>query len=180
MKWVVTTAPTEQPISEDQLKTHLRIIGEAEGSEHFALLIATAVDYAQEKISCSLCEQTMTATFYDGEFTGGILRLPRGPIIDVVSVADANGAITDFTIYRVGNSDRLLLNVAATAPVTVEYSAGYGAAEDVPAAIRQALLTHCGTLYENRESVITGTIVASVPNSLEDFYRLRARTKGVA
>jgi len=44
--------------------------------------------------------------------------------------------------------------------VTVEYTAGYGAAADVPMPIRQAIQIIAADLYERRVETITGTIVS--------------------
>lgn len=56
--------------------------------------------------------------------------------------------------------------------VTVRFKAGYGTKPaDVPALLRQGILLDVGTLYEHRESVITGTIVAEIPGTALAIYR---------
>lgn len=45
-------------------------------------------------------------------------------------------------------------------PITVTIVAGYGAASDVPASVRQAILLLVGHLYENREAVSDITLTA--------------------
>jgi hypothetical protein len=122
---------------------------------------------------------SLTGFYADGR--SPLLRLPRGPVQSITSVTDANGHVlagTAYALERRGHQDQMRLNVAAVFPLTVVYVAGYGAASDVPALIRQGLLCHVGTLYENRESVAVGTM-APVPHSLADFYRLRSRKIGV-
>lgn len=47
--------------------------------------------------------------------------------------------------------------------VQVVYVAGYGAASDVPANVRQAILLQVGHMYANREAVVTGTIATTIP-----------------
>uniref|UniRef100_A0A6M3K180 Putative head-tail connector n=1 Tax=viral metagenome TaxID=1070528 RepID=A0A6M3K180_9ZZZZ len=48
--------------------------------------------------------------------------------------------------------------------IKVTFTAGYGdAASSVPAAVRQAMLLLIGHLYENREAVVTGTMVNEMP-----------------
>jgi len=47
--------------------------------------------------------------------------------------------------------------------VTLQFKAGYGGAGDVPQLIKQAILVLIGHWYENREPIISGTIVAEVP-----------------
>lgn len=195
MNWIVSTLPTDLPVSLDTVRTHLRI-GDAEGDDYLTLLVNAATQFAQEKMATSLMAQTITATFYAedmlksivqtdrtapyyAEYLRSVIALPRGPVGDIASVVDANNVAVEYERIKVGHSDRLRFPKGVTLPVTAEYSAGYASADDVPADIRMALLTHVGTLYENRESTISGTTIGTVPHSLEAFYELRARATGV-
>ena len=49
--------------------------------------------------------------------------------------------------------------------VECKYTVGYGAASDVPNAIKQAILLTIGNWYANRESVIIGRITSELPQS---------------
>lgn len=179
MKWELTTSPVEQPVSYATAKSHLRLPNDAD-EEYVSLLIEAATDYAEVKMSASLVEREITATFYDGDIgTDNVIRLPYGPVAAITSVFADQLEVTDYEQFRVGNSDRLKFTVTPSAPVVVIYDAGYGSASDVPAMIRQAILTHVGTLYEHRESVSAGSLVP-VPHSLESFYSLKSRTVVVA
>lgn len=63
--------------------------------------------------------------------------------------------------------------------VRITYDAGYGdSAEDVPPVIRGYLKYRLGQLYEFREMVLSGTIVAVVPHvrDMLENYRLRGLT----
>lgn len=104
-----------------------------------------------------------------------VVRLPRGPVSAIVSVIDGKNAnITGTNLERTPAGDRLRFNGPLAYPVVVTYTAGFPDAPSIPAGIRVAILTHVGTLYENRESVSTGAPKV-VPHSLEDFYRLKSR-----
>lgn len=47
--------------------------------------------------------------------------------------------------------------------VSVSYTAGYGTAgSDVPACVRQAMLLMIGSMYEHREEIVKGTIIAEL------------------
>jgi uncharacterized phiE125 gp8 family phage protein len=46
--------------------------------------------------------------------------------------------------------------------VTIRFTAGYANAGAVPAAIKAAILLHLGTLYNNRENAIIGTIAVDL------------------
>ena len=170
-KWSVVTPPTDTPITVAQAKAQLRITG-SDDDTYLALLIDAVTDFAEDQLSASLMPRTLLANFYGEE----LLILPRGPLIDVVSIADySGGPITDYDLSHVGNSARATPTGAhAGYPLSVTYRAGYASAASIPAAIRVALLTHVGALYENRESV-TDKAKLPVPHSLEDFYKLKSR-----
>lgn len=55
--------------------------------------------------------------------------------------------------------------------VQVRFIAGYGAASAVPLLIKQALLLDVAHFSAQRENVVTGPIVASVPGTANDIYR---------
>ena len=59
----------------------------------------------------------------------------------------------------------------------MKYTVGYGsAASNVPEGIRQAVLLTIGNWYQNRQSVVTGTIATDLPLSsqyLLDQYKIQ-------
>jgi uncharacterized phiE125 gp8 family phage protein len=102
--------------------------------------------------------------------------LPYPPAIEIESIVYLDGTRTAVTM---ADTDyRLLINGSlAPAPnlswpsvasdleaVRVRYHAGY---ESVPPAIKQAILLLVGHWYANRETVVTGTIVAQMPFAVE-------------
>jgi hypothetical protein len=60
--------------------------------------------------------------------------------------------------------------------VRVRFVAGYGSKADVPEILKTWAKVRINTLYEHREAIITGTIVASIPrdfvDGLLDSYRV--------
>jgi len=62
--------------------------------------------------------------------------------------------------------------------VEIDYTAGYGsAATDVPAGLRQAMLSLVGHWFENREAVLMAGSGAVVPAGFDDLvqsYRVLA------
>jgi uncharacterized phiE125 gp8 family phage protein len=52
--------------------------------------------------------------------------------------------------------------------VRVRYVAGYGAASAVPEDVKTWMKLRVGTMYENREAIITGTITSDVPRDFVD------------
>jgi uncharacterized phiE125 gp8 family phage protein len=62
--------------------------------------------------------------------------------------------------------------------VTVTYVAGYGpAGDDVPAAIRHAMLLLIGHWYEHRESVVVGGNPVQVPLAVQALLRPYRRVR---
>ena len=51
--------------------------------------------------------------------------------------------------------------------VVVQYTAGYGDPNDVPAAVQIAMKLIIGHYYEHRCSVVTGTIAAVLPMGVD-------------
>ncbi len=103
------------------------------------------------------------------------LKLPRPPFLELesVSLEDEDGAETALT------SDDYFLDSTPLVPVlwlknldgcfaVIRYRAGYEDAAAVPAMIKRWLLVAINTMYENRESVVTGTIVSEVPRTFVD------------
>jgi uncharacterized phiE125 gp8 family phage protein len=166
---------SERPVTWAQAKAHLRLDTDDQQA-YVESLIDAAVDYAQTRLHSTLLATTLTQAFYENE---SLLILPRGPVISVTSVTDANGAALEYTQSRVGSSDRLTLTSSTgAAPVTVVYQAGYPTAADIPKSIIHAILCHVGTLFENRESASDKNKMP-VPHSLDAFYRLKSRFAGV-
>ena len=111
-------------------------------------------------------------------------RLPFPPLVTVESITYLG---TDGLDHVMAEGDFLQLMNGSIAPlagqswpavgssseaVRVVYTAGYPPVGDpavstVPAAIKQAILLLIGHWYRNRETVVTGTIAASLPLSVE-------------
>jgi uncharacterized phiE125 gp8 family phage protein len=58
------------------------------------------------------------------------------------------------------------------APIQVTYVAGYGAAASVPQKYKQAMLLLIGHWYENRETVIVGTISGPIALAVDSLIWL--------
>jgi len=175
MQWEVTTPPVNTVLTFAQLAYHLRLdtdlAATSEEQCYITELLSDAVEYAEKAMQCSLITRTITATFWKGDE----LILPRGPVIAIASVSDTGGVITTSELIRRGNTDRLLAPNGWQAPLTVVYTAGFGAnGTNVPPDIRGAIRAHVNTLYEYRLSVSDRNLV-QVPDSLKAFYGLNCR-----
>jgi uncharacterized phiE125 gp8 family phage protein len=180
------TPPGTEPISLAEAKAHLRVTHSLEDSL-ITSLITAARDMCEQKIGRSLIQTTWEVTH---DFFPDEIRLDMPPVLAVASLkyVDEAGVLQT---WGAGNyyvdKDRepgwVLPAFGLSWPVTreqanavrVQYTSGYGVdATTVPAALKSWILVTIGSLYENRESFIVGTIVQKPTffDSLLDAYRV--------
>lgn len=168
-----------EPITLDEAKAHLRVIGSDEDG-HLTGLIIAAREMAEGRLNRTIRQRAITEVF-SGWHEG--LVLPKPPVVSVESITytDADGTVQTLPpedYYAGVHVEPAIVELApgfrAPAlhfrrhPIAVTYIAGYGAG-DVPRAIIQWMLLAIGAMYQNRESVVTGISVAALP---EDFMQL--------
>lgn len=172
----VITPATTYPVTLAEAKLHLRV----DGTEEDALinaLIAAATEQAENYTWRTL--MTTVFEYVDDDFDCEI-KLDTYPIasIDSVKYYDLTNTLTTIsnTTYEadlVGSPAEIRMKYGYYWPnhylrydaVIVRFTAGYASADLVPAAIKQAILMIVGHLYANREDVVTGTQVNTVPQS---------------
>lgn len=173
-------APATMPLGVDEVKEHLRVEGTDEDDKISAFILA-AVDHVEEYTRRALIEQTWELVLH--EFPSrDYIAIPRPPLIGVEAFeyteAEASEP-TDFSEYAADyDRNRVVLNYGESWPavtldpvagIRIEFVSGYfdesasPAGENVPDAIKQALLLLVAHWYENREPVIVGTISADLP-----------------
>ena len=176
----LVTAPSDEPLSLTQVKDHLHVTGNAD-DDYLRALITAARLQAEASTHRALMTQTWD-WFLDDFPSEDIFCVPRPPLqsitsityLDAVAGATQTWATTEYDtdapatialIDEFAAPGRIALAFGVTYPatrteinsVTVRFVAGYGADQDVPAAIRQGMLLAIGSLYEHREDVVTGT-----------------------
>jgi len=162
----ITTAPSVEPVSVAEAKSHIRVDTSTEDT-----LIG---DYI--KVARSLGERltrrsfiTQTITLKLDQFSGGEIVLPRSPAQSVTSIqyVDTDGATQTWSssLYDVDVSSEPARITPAynedfpdtraeSNAVTVTYVAGYGdASTDVPEELRLLIRLLVGHYFENREAV---------------------------
>jgi len=172
-----TSPPSALPVSLDEAKAHLRVDTTDEDVLIRALIqsVTEHLDGWAGTLGRCLVEQTWRMSF--SAFPScGLLRLPLAPLASSPAIAvtyfdDANATQTlSSSAYQVAEDDLgplLHLAQSQTWPTTYErvdavsVSAkfGYGAAADVPASIKAAILLMVGDLYINREAKISNKLV---------------------
>jgi uncharacterized phiE125 gp8 family phage protein len=190
----LVTAPAEQPITLAQAKQQCRATEFTDDDDLIQLFIDASVDFADGPsgfLGRALIDQTWD--YYLDEFpASGLIQIPLPPLIEVVGLfyRDGDGneqewTSTNYVVDQSGNPGNISLASGVSWPtpideseaVRIRFRAGYldqsdsPAVESVPGAIKAALLIHVADLYANRESAITGTIVAKLPWSAEALLR---------
>lgn len=171
------TAPATEPVSVAEAKAHLRV-EHSDDDTLIGALITAARQSAEHELGRALITQTrelVLDTFPAAEID---LQLPDVQSITSVKYIAADTATevtlasTDYSLdadstpcwllpaYTVGDWPSTLDTANA---VRIRFVAGFGAASDVPAAIRQWMLLAIGTLYAQREAVVAGAALAELP-----------------
>ena len=201
----VVTAPSAEPVTTDEVKLWLRVDDTADDAL-IAGLITAARSIFEQLTGRALVETTYLATWdglprvgtYGGAGLSRELELPRAPFAATSPVAwlkylDEDGveqtvASSDYTVETgrdAARYPRLVLNEAASWPtlgsypgaLRCQFTAGYGAASDVPAEIKVCLKQLVTHLYQNRAPVNVGNIVNELPwalSTLIELHRIRS------
>lgn len=178
----VIYAATTNPVTLQEAKTHLRV-DHSDEDALINILVQAATETAELHTNRSFITQTRQMKF--DNFPCADITIQNGPLISISGTDTASSPNTLGITYY--DEDEALQTLSASAywvdsssniarivvkeswpgtyvmpnAVIVTYTAGYGAASDVPAAIKQAILLILGHLYEHRESV-----------SVEEMYEM--------
>lgn len=179
--YTLVEGPGVEPLEVGEVRGHLRI----EHSEDDLWLRAAIVAVRQRMevfLGRALITQTWEAAW--AAWPGEEMELRPAPLQAVTwlryygadgSESTVGGYVVD-TRPRVG---RVVLRSGSSWPwpagglatangVVARYVVGYGArAKDVPQFLRSVMLLWVGDLYENRESVLTGSIATKLPTGME-------------
>lgn len=177
----LVTAPTQEPISLESAKEHLRIEHNVDNS-FITTLIVVARQYVEKVLWRALLNQTWEIVLCEFPILDYIV-LPKGPPQSVTSVQylDPNGVtqMLSASVYEVDTKSkygRVILKTNQSWPaylrrwnaVTIQYVAGFGAAgSDVPEPIKHAMKLLIAQMYEHRVPEVTGTIVSAVKMSFD-------------
>lgn len=165
------TPPGTDPVSEAQAQGHARILVSDTVTE--SVDIKTKITAATQDRERFTGRQFVTATWelwLDSWPSSGVIAIPKPPLLTVVSIKYIDQDGTEQTWSSV---DYLVVAPAGPAAqhgfvalgygkswpsvrsqraaIKVRFTAGYGAAEAVPAALKQAVLLVFGEMYDHRE-----------------------------
>ena len=181
----VAVQPTEEPLSLDEAKLHLRVDGTAE-DDYIAGLIKAAREACEIEARRAFVTRTLDLSITC--WPDYVLALPLPPLVSVTSIKytdedGSEGTVSASTYVVNANVEPGLIickpsqswpsvNLMPGPSIVVRYVAGFGTAADVPAVYKQAMLLLIGHMYENRESVIVGTIATKLPDAVSKLLSL--------
>lgn len=166
MGLVVLEPPASEPVSLAEAKVRLRVEHDAEDA-----LITALIAAAREAVEGALARALVTRRVLEthGEGAGARLRLALSPLSELVAVRLNGEPLSGVA----SEADPALLRFEGLAPIgalEIDYRAGYGAAEDVPEALRQAVLAIVAAAYETRAE---GVRLSAAAEALAPFRPVR-------
>ncbi len=177
MKILIATEPTAEPVTLLELRDHLEVVDPVK-NEYLEGLIKVARQSLEEMTWSAFVTQTWDQWF-DG--FANPLKLSKPPVASITAVTytDTAGASQTLasSVYELGDDNgigivRLQYNQqwpstrAVPDAVKVRFDSGKAVA-DVPAGIKLAIKQLAAHLFENRESVVLGETVSTVPMAVK-------------
>lgn len=185
------TAQTVDVATVSELKSQLRITGTSQDTM-LGSLIKAAQDSVEEYLRFSLVPSTWELYLDKFPVSGDYIWIQKSPVTDIVTLSYTSSAGvastltegTDFVADYVSKPCRLYEAYSKTWPtardipnaVVIRFTAGYVSAAAVPEVIKQAILMHAATMYENPADEVTGTQVNLIFN---DSKRLLAPYRAI-
>jgi gp6-like head-tail connector protein len=143
MTSLLIAGPGEEPVSLAEAKAWCRLDSTDE-DDLVSALIAAARLQVESETRRALVTQSWRLTLDCPR--GRLIVLPVAPVSEITS-ATADDADIEVTLQ----GDAVLLPGDGYQELIVDYTAGYGAASDVPADLKQAVLALVGHWYANRD-----------------------------
>jgi len=177
------TAPTDEPISTTEVKSHIAI-DISDFDSQIGEYIKAATLYIEAETSRQIC--TATYDLITDRLPAGRveINIPKGQLQSITHIKyiDTDGVQTtlDSSKYKVSDSREPGIiqpafdEVWPTSrreidAVEIRFVCGYGDSSATPEGIKQAALLLAGHYFQNREPVVIGTITASLPLSVNNI-----------
>jgi len=193
--------PSGPVLTLTEAKAHLRVTYTDE-DDLIAALVTAATNNVEQWTGRALVDQTWDL-YLDAFPTGTDLeiRIPKPPLISVTSFVYDNSAGVETTVdpseyyvdsvtepgwvVPVGSSPSWPTPIDAINSVRIRFRAGYMTADSPsvslpPEDIRAAVKLLLGSMYENREDQVTGTIANRMPWGVEQLLRPHRVLLGMA
>lgn len=175
---VVTTAPTSEPITIDEVKEYLKLESDFTDEDNLinSLIIAARI-FVENRTGKSLIKQVRTQYMDEFGYCDAV-NILYGPLLDVsgttirsVKYYDTNDTLqtmsaSDYWIDSTSDIPRVVVKNSWPSlksrpnAVQIEFNAGYGADGDsIPADIKNAMWLYIAHFYENRVPEVVGVTV---------------------
>lgn len=147
------TAPAAEPLTLAEAKLYLRVDTDDDDSAIGDMIVAARLA-AEQSLKKSLITQSWKLAFDD--YLPEKVALPMGPVDAITSVKtidrDENEQIISADVYYLNAAKDMLMldSILFSFRVEIVYQTGYGAAADVPEAIRHGMLAHIAAMYDLR------------------------------
>jgi uncharacterized phiE125 gp8 family phage protein len=188
MALTLTKPPETEPVVLKQAKDQLRIADTDTDQDDLILAkVRAAREFVEIRTRRSLITQRWLVTL-DGFPCSGVIRLPRPPLLQVLSVKyiDAYGALlslvkdVDFAVVNRGTEpSELVPGYELSWPpsrdvpnaVQVEIETGYGGADAVPGELVDAILLRLQHLFDGDEAATAAALKSMEPYRVWEFAR---------
>jgi len=169
---VLTTGAS--PISLPEFKAHAFIEDSAE-DDLLSLYLSSACENFGLLTGFVIPETEFLLTITSFQF----LKIYRGPITEITEIKykDVQGiekTIDPATVHYSDDRPSTIMcengwpqTSGMPDAVQIKFKAGHALSDQFPMIVKWAILVLAATAYENREEVITGTIVSPIPNSAQ-------------
>jgi uncharacterized phiE125 gp8 family phage protein len=178
MRFELITPPAELAVTLEEAKLAATEEGTAH-DEHFTnIWIPAATLQAENRMGGrAIVTQSWRLTL---DAFPRMINITKSPLLSVQSIKyiDVDGVLqtmdpADYSIQK-GQLDGLVYPAYnkcwpstrnEPGAVRIEFTAGFGTAENVPASIKNWILMAVATWYRQREGIVTGTIVSELPRN---------------
>lgn len=184
MNTELVTAPSSFPVTADELRRHVweTYDREADDDTYFEELIARATDHVETITSRRLVSQVWSGYLDAWPAAGKTIELPFGKVTGITRFNFLSADAVDRTMVEnihfacslTGYWPKVVPiggwpsgSLFVVDPIRIEFRAGFGAAKDVPPALRHAILILAAHWYKNREIVRIGNMVSPLPTSFD-------------
>ena len=184
MRTTLSSAPSVEPITLDEAKTHLRVLT-SDDDAYITDLIKVARRKVEYDLRRALITQTWKMYLDDFPANGDVILIPYPPLQSITSIKyydtsneQQTWSNTEYELDIYSEPARVAEVYGYTWPsvydklnaVEIIFIAGYGDdATDVPWTVKQAILMLIGHYYENREATTDGRPITSVPMAYENL-----------
>jgi uncharacterized phiE125 gp8 family phage protein len=181
----VVTAPSFEPVTLQEAKLWCRVDADDESQDATLMLLIIAMrEYAEHLTGRVFAERTLELSL-DSFPTSGEIALPYPPVQSVSSVyyvasdgsftpMDSSPSSWQVDLYSVPPRVKALSTSTwpatqeAYGAVRIQYVAGYATHNLIPKTLRLWMQARISTLYEQREQLVVGQTVQSLPRDFVD------------